>query len=487
VTVAQIVYDEIFPGHSVQEYKYDTKIVHDNDLSLNFSTLKAAINLAAVAPLKNLIGYTPNLRTAISPNRPQSTKETLIALMKRNFDVPSLATTNDFEVVFSMALGRFLKTFCRPDALILLKKYQRDRASLNRENVAKWVERLTPEAINKVDSEHFSVYLKETGKYNLMNKSQVKPKCELAAAKEYSALQTVVYHEKEINAVFGPVFLEIRERFFSLLLPNVLINMKKNREQIEEFLSIYEVFDRPMNYIENDFSKFDKSQQWAALRLEWRMYQALGLDCQMAEIWEVGHISCSMSSYAAGIKVWSMLQRLSGDAATALGNSIVSLVTVATCYDIPKFEYAMGLGDDSVIASTSRIKESRAIEMMAGVFNLSAKLTQSPYGFFCSAFIVKNNGKVLYMTDPVKRTEKLGSHVCYKDESKIHELYVSFGDLLANYRWEDFHEPLAQAVRYRYKTGAPVESLIKALYTLSVDKRAFRSLYSKELVEMVQS
>jgi hypothetical protein len=482
----QIVYDEIFPGHSLMTTMYDTKIVHDSELKLNFKSLKAAINLASISPLKPLATYMPSLRTVMSPNRPQSTKETLIALVKRNFDVPSLATSNDFEVVFSRTWGRFLRTFCHPKALQMIAQYRTKPVKLNRDNVVRWVERLTPEAIRKVDSEHFSVYLKDVRKYNLMNKSQVKPKCDISATSEYSALQTVVYYDKEVNAVFGPVFLEMRERFISLLRPNVLLNMKKNRKQIEEFLQQHESFGEALNYVENDFAKFDKSQQWAALRLEWRVYEMLGLDVVMQDIWEYGHVACTMTSFAAGIKVWSLLQRHSGDPATAPGNTIVNIVTVAACYEIPSYEYAMVLGDDSVIATRAPIRELKAVERMAGVFNLSAKLTQSPYGFFCSAFIVKSANKVLYMSDPVKRTEKLGGYICHRSDDKIKEMFVSLGDLLDNYKWVNFHEPLADAVRYRYKTNAGVEVMIQGLYTVSTDYKAFRSLYSEQPVSIIQ-
>jgi len=281
-----------------------------------------------------------------------------------------------------------------------------------------------------------------------------------------------------LNAVYSPIFMEIRERLFSILKPDVLLNMKKNFSDIEKFLEIHEVHGTNINYVENDFSKFDKSQQWTCLRLEWELYEMLGLDIVMSDMWKRGHVSRSVRSTIAGIKVYSMLQRCSGDATTALGNSIVNMLSVSATYDMKDYYYAMFLGDDSLVAMPRKIDTTDVAESMAGMFNLAAKTIQSPYGFFCSAFVVKAGGHVRYMSDPVKRIEKLGAWMSL-DEDKFEEKFISFKDLVGNYNDIRFLESLNEAVTFRYNTSYNMTSALQALYELTVNKEAFRSLYAE--------
>ena len=53
------------------------------------------------------------------------------------------------------------------------------------------------------------VDLPAVDQYRHMIKAQPKQKLDLSIQTEYPALQTIAYHSKKINAIFGPLFSEL--------------------------------------------------------------------------------------------------------------------------------------------------------------------------------------------------------------------------------------------------------------------------------------
>lgn len=488
VSVLQGVYDEVFPGVSLVDYTYDSSQVNYGPLELAFSVRKMHLSTSAIEGLKPVTCYKSTLRTSGGLPRPKTTKETLIALKKRNLDVPFLEDNNSFEDVLEKGWEKCKKVFGNADIDKLLEDYGRNKLLTNYSNAATWTKKLmkpdVAKALEKV--ELFGLDLdKQLERYELMIKSEVKPKCSEAILAEYSALQTVVYHTKDINAAWSPVFMELRDRFKSLWKPNVIINMQKCREELEREVLKYEPHYHRPNYVEIDHSKYDKSQQWTALRIEWFLYQKLGLDMDLCDVWKAGAVDCVMQSTQLGIKLWSILQRRSGTATTALGNSMVTLFTLGASTDFPHgFYYVLFLGDDSLVAVPYPIDDGKVTNYLSGVFNLSSKIIQSPYGRFCSMYVVRSPGGVKLMSCPIKRIEKLGGPMVAQSEEEIRARYVSLGDTLFNYDDELAFPHLEEAVNYHYKCNADIKSACHALYTVSRDYDKFRMLYEKDKYEI---
>jgi hypothetical protein len=460
-------------------------MLHYSPLDLQLEATKLKLSVSKISPVKAVVGFRSKLRTAISMKRPQTTKETLVGLQKRNCQVPELSTDIVFEQHAPRAFSKMKKKFFVPHADMLFEQYRREPIVPTEESITYWVSRLPPQTVSALRVGDFSPFFQHLAEYDLMLKAQPKPKTEMDAAGEYSAVQTILAHKKAVNAFFSPIFMQIRARLDQLLKPNVLVHMKKTRSDIEVFLRTWEPrYDGRVNYVENDFSKFDKSQLWVALRMEWYVYAQLGLDPCLLKLWAGGHMTTTAASVAAGVKIVLELQRKSGDATTALGNTIVNMLSVADTYDIDEFYYAMFIGDDSVIATRHRVYDSQVAHEMANIYNLAAKTTQSSYGFFCSAFIVKSGGKIRYMSDPVKRTEKLGAF-CTLGEDGLRDQFQSLGDLLDNYDDSIMNSALAKAVKFRYNLGSfDVTPMIDALYTVSRDYKAFRGLYESAQCEI---
>lgn len=482
VQVMQDCYDQMFPGLSIVDYSQDAGQVNYSDLEISFDALKMNLSTSAIQGLKDIKCVKSRLRTSAGPNRPQATKETLIALQKRNLDVPFLEENNSFEDVLQSTWETSINEYFIPGAREKLAEYVAHKVVPTIENCRTWTERLDPKVAEALLRLDFNLLLCDPKKYELMIKSQVKPKCDKSAIADYSALQTVVYHTKEINAAFSSCFLELRDRLMSLLKPNVVLNMKKSRKDLEDIVRMFEPkFTRP-NYVEIDHSKYDKSQQWTCLRMEWFVYEQLGLDLGIGQIWKEANIDCLMTSAATGIKLWSILQRRSGSATTALGNTIVNLLTLAGSAHLHRgFYYILLLGDDSLICVPGKIDDGRMTDYFATVFNLSSKVTQSYYGRFCSMFVTRYSGGIKLLSDPIKRIEKLGGPIATDEFEKVEANFVSLGDTLYNYDDELAFPELNAAVNYHYESDVNIVPACHALRTVSTDYGKFKEIYDDKV------
>jgi hypothetical protein len=476
--VLQDTYDRVLPGCSLVDKTYDSYTVNNGDLDINVPAISMRLTTSKIAPIKPVKRFEPLLRTSISPDRPRATKETLIALGKRNLAAPMVEEPSHLISTMNRCYSKFFKKFCNPLYKLYLEYYRARPIMLTEENASLWTSNLDNEKLARLRSLNFTVSDQDVAKYNLMIKSQVKAKVDVSDAHEYSALQTVVYHDKEVNGYFSPIMMEVRARLEAILLPNVMLNIRKNNEKIENFLNVYELKNSTTHYVENDFSKYDKSQQWRALSLEWGLYELLGVSLEDLSLWRNGHMECTILDVSLGIKLISMLQRRSGDATTALGNTVVNMLSVADVYPIDDFVYAMFLGDDSIIALRQPIDVSRITDHMAFTYNLIAKAYQTVQGYFCSSYIVKTPYGVKFMRDPIKVIEKLG-HMNTDSEEMLKEKHISLDDTLRHYGNEICLNALDIAVQVRRNLDFSIKGALRALDTVRSDYKEYRSMFSR--------
>ena len=74
--------------------------------------------------------------------------------------------------------------------------------------------------------------------YMHMIKRQPKSRLDTSIQSEYPALQTIVYHPKVVNAVFGPVFKYLTTKFLSMVdSSKFFFYTRKKPEDLQEFFS----------------------------------------------------------------------------------------------------------------------------------------------------------------------------------------------------------------------------------------------------------
>jgi hypothetical protein len=136
----------------------------------------------------------------------------------------------------------------------------------------------------------------------------------------------------------------IRKRFESLLSPNSAMYVEKDRNDLERFVrDNHRGVGKAAKYIENDFSKYDKSQREMCMKIEFEVYKMIGMTPLDLETWEEGNRIAFILSYDTGIQFTVLWQRHSGGPTTSIGNTIVNIVTVAYSYRRLKFFFLGGI------------------------------------------------------------------------------------------------------------------------------------------------
>jgi hypothetical protein len=480
------VANKIYPGAAAVDKARDANLCELADTEIDIEALHFEINTAKVRAPTEKRFFRSKINTGVAPRKIMRQKTILHSLVARNLNVPNVTIPQHVQTVIADTYNSFLEKACNPSAKHLIDYYQRPENAivLNKENINEWIQSQPAEKLqylvntrqslcaSRNDIQFCGLMIKSDGKIDTSGK-------DLNMA---TPSQVVVYGGREFNAAWSPLFIELRARLFSILKPNVLINMKKNRDEIEEFLNHYDDPRKNYNYIENDFSKYDKSQQEMALEIEFHMYKLLGLHPTEYEVWVFGNSLAKVRSMDTGLTLWFVYQRRSGFPPTALGNSIVNITTIMRAYRaIVTFEYVIIIGDDSIICVLIVIDCGESAHILATVYNLCATTIQSPYGYFCSAFIVKTENGMKFMSDPLKRWRKLGSYNA-TEETKIFDMYQSYKDLLSNYNCMHSLERLADAVEYRYAlTDTNVLPILVSLYNLTLDYKIYRNIYEKEI------
>lgn len=432
-------------------------------------------------------GYYRSKLVALNvPKRQNTAQELLTAISARNLSAPVVAVAQDEEEMVRQVWENFLKECCVPEARTKLKEYQDDPVALAADSLTDWASKAKPGAVDFIvqDLEKTSRSLgdMEVGDYLAMLKADVKPTLSTKPVGEITAPQVIVYHEKPLSALYSSIFRVLVRRFLSILKSNYHLNLLKDSKDVGEFITANHPFGQEgLRFLENDFSKYDKSQSRFVFLLEEFVFKELGMNQDFLAKWAGGHVECSIRSLAVGLSLHVMYQRKSGDGTTAFGNGILNLLSVSYAYRGTRVVWAVLMGDDSLVCADGVVADADAVRILAEVFNLTGKffITDAPY--FASNFVLIDNKKLkaVMCPDPVKRVERLSMHVS-ADDPQWNERHTSFKDAMGVFVDESVVQQLAAAVPVRYEVSEGyVRGAAKALGTLATDKRAFRALWEE--------
>ncbi|VDO81826.1 unnamed protein product [Haemonchus placei] len=143
------------------------------------------------------------------------------------------------------------------------------------------------------------------------------------------------------------------------------------------------------------------------------------MDKYLNWIWQMGHQKSSAIDFQTRVKALFFYQRKSGDAATAFGNTLVSMATIARFADVSGFISAYFVGHDSLLFYSQKHDDQQLVKNLSDIFNLSAKSIAKRVGYFCSTFIVDTPDGYVPIPDPLKRVERLGRHLYGVDETGL--------------------------------------------------------------------
>lgn len=422
-----------------------------------------------------------------APKRQETGPELVSAAAARNLAAPVVRLQQDESTLIPEIFENFIKTMCVPDAKEKLARYQKDPVGLEEHAYRDWMSQTRPDVLERVakEVEESCVPLLEqdVGRYIMMLKADVKPPLSAKPLSSRIEPQVIVYHPKALSSMYSSIFRVLVRRFLSLLKPNVHVNLLKDMDDVKAFIQAVHPFgSEGMQYVENDFSKYDKSQDAFVFKLEKYFFEQLGMNQGFLERWVKGHENCRLFSFVTGLSLHLRFQRKSGDATTSFGNVLLNIVSVAYAYGVSDFAWALFMGDDSLIATRGVLMSDKAVDILAEVFNLTAKtyVTEQPY--FASWFfmVIDESRRVVGLPDPIKRIEKW-SQAVPADEPHWRERFVSAAQTCRAYAHKANTRWLGEMVSKRYAISVQdANRLPAAIYTATVSEENHRALHEPE-------
>lgn len=477
------LHEAVFPGIAQQDYEVDpaSLSLDPQDRTLEAEYLRFPSEPAPLPADRKV--FKSRIQAYQVEKRPQTTPELLSSMTARNLSAPRLSLPQNNDVLFLEIWDVFLNTACRPEARDMLLKYQSDPLQLGKEAFVSWTKKAKPEALKSMlgdlalTGKAFEEY--DVGEYIAMLKADVKPPLSDKPNHTRIEPQVIVYHQKILSSLYSSIFRVIADRFLSLLKPNILFNLKKDRKGIKDHIQVNHPWGvDALKYLENDFSKYDKSQGEFVFLLEAFIFEQLGLNKQLLDRWLAGHAECKIRAFSLGLVLHLQYQRKSGDATTALGNGILNMVSVMYAYRGSDIVWAVFMGDDSLACVKRVVGADDAVQVLGEIFNLQAKfyITDAPY--FASMFIKLDErlNRVSVVPDPMRLIERWAMSVNAEDPM-WHERWVSARDVCSIFESRVNTAGVGRMMRERYPIpdGVDVEGVFDAVATCISTEERFRA------------
>lgn len=506
--------EEAVPG----TYSYDVEMLGDMHAECgvqNFLLPKCTLKLDKLVPLtkkKGDEGYQPVMprkpvckpviKSLLQQDRDKTPLETIVALIKRNADVPHNNCDMDEKRLAKLVVNKFFDSYVDPNHIAVVSEYFRTKIDLSSNDLKKWAKR-TDRKIIPVGEDNCGLReldITRSNRYKFQIKPQVKPKIEPGSQFEVQALQTIAFHDPEITQILSPIMKKFTERLNSILQLNVRIFSDDSPTNIADQINMTRKW-RKYGLIptEVDISKFDKSQGSLVLEIELELMRRLGMSKEIMDIWRHAHTQTELVNKDAGLNVKINYQRKSGDAGTFIGNTTISMCLLAASINIAqtdvystqapqlwgseasktsvvaKVDYLLAAGDDTYFLS-DQVYTKEGIDFMSDVMNFEVKVFSKHYGYFCSRFIIEDDFNLLVVPDPMKVLVKLGRN-SLRDVGHVEEYRRSLYDLLSPLRYAYVREDVSYAIAERYNTTVDMYSAICALDYAVRDPDVFREFF----------
>lgn len=214
----QFYYDKCLPGNSTVLNDFDAVTINNADISLNVKDCTLDFSKSVPLPKDKLQSpLTPVIRTAAEKPRQSGLLENLVAMIKRNFNSPELSGIVDIENTASVVVDRFFDSYFLKDKISSCSLGDSGGKNIiDRQALIRWMEKQEKSTIGQLADFDF-IDLPAIDQYRHIIKSQPKQKLDLSIQSEYPSLQTIVYHSKKINALFGPIFSELTRQMLSAI------------------------------------------------------------------------------------------------------------------------------------------------------------------------------------------------------------------------------------------------------------------------------
>ncbi|AMN16529.1 replicase [Tomato necrotic streak virus] len=455
--IIQDAINDIFPFHQDMDDTYFQTWVETQDISLEVSKCWLdASNFKDFTKGQQTYAV-PTYQSGATSKRVNTQRETLLAVKKRNMNIPELQATFDLDA----EVATCFKRFCTH--VVDIPRLKRLPPMMGTET--EFFHRLFGWYNPPLSEYRGPLTLQSLDKYMHMVKTIVKPVEDNSLKYERPLCATITLSKKGIVMQSSPLFLSAMSRLFYVLKSKIHIPSGKWHQL---FTLDATAFDAAQWFKEVDFSKFDKSQGELHHKVQKLIFDLLKLPPEFVEMWFTSHERSHITDRDTGVGFSVDYQRRTGDANTYLGNTLVTLICLARVYDLcdPKITFIIASGDDSLIGSVEELP--RAPEhLFTSLFNFEAKFPHNQ-PFICSKFLVSvdladGGREVIAVPNPAKLLIRMGRRDC--QFQSLDDLYISWLDVIYYFRDSRVCEKVAELCAYR-QTRRSSMYLLSALLSL---------------------
>lgn len=480
-SLLQNFYDRVLPGASVEFREFDHDFFEYTHQLFPESPITVGMYMPTFKKYSRLDSV---LRTSLQYPVHQSQKIVRKAFLERNGQVPQLQGVINDVVEAERLFNDFKKLFVQPPP------FSEEQIFCNVRSLTDWFEGQPP-SVRKIIASQEEFFEQRFTSYDFIIKSVAKIDLELGAEFRYKSPQTIAYQTKTINSVFCPIMKEMTSRVETYLHPNILLYNGMSPQQFADYLNVVfpvQVYSRMKDFLEIDFSKYDKSQGLVLLIFEVMLMEYLGVPPLFLRYWIVMHRYTVLFDNINKFKARVSYQRKSGDAATWRLNTIVQLAILNSTFHFYEHLFrpfsnifVVLSGDDSLIFYETPFTNlySRVLNLQF-LYNMEAKLMNYTTPYFCSKFLVHTGDTWIFVPDTMKLISKLGrcdlvdfDHVeCYR---------VSFSDNLYYYKFPEYWPFISLCINDRYSVTGEHDCIFSELLSLSSNSSSFSTLFYEGL------
>jgi len=468
-SVIQDAVDEIFPHHHSVDDRFFQEWVETHDIDLEVTSCDLDLSTFNDWTKGTDTRLVPNMNVGGLSHRVPTQREALLAIKKRNMNVPELQSSFDHDDVLNRCVNRFITHVVDKTRLSKLNPISGEELHYFNQ----YLENKNP----PLSEYKGPVPLVALDKYMHMIKTTLKPVEEDNLHIERPIPATITYHKKGVVMMTSPYFLCAMVRLLYVLKSKFVVPTGKYHQI---FQMNPELLKHSKEFKEIDFSKFDKSQGRLHHDVQFRLFLALGMPEHFVTTWFNSHERSHIRDRDCGIGFSVDYQRRTGDACTYLGNTLVTLSVLSYVYDLsnPNILFVAASGDDSLIGSREPLPREKE-DLCVSLFNFETKFPHNQ-PFICSKFLLvvecdDGSEEVLAVPNPLKLLQKLGPKNL--QVTVLDDYYQSLCDILWVFNDADICRRTAELAEYRRFKGTKkclfLESALLSLPSLVANRMKF--------------
>jgi len=216
----------------------------------------------------------------------------------------------------------------------------------------------------------------------------------------------IVWQRKGITALFSAGFLQAKENLKRVLIPQVIYSDGYTPRQLSARLN--KLNGEGVTFVEDDLAKQDRQTDMIQIETEMLIYEMLGCSKQMIATWKKVHRH--WKAKGVNIRFDGDAGRLTGQASTSIGNTIVNLNVHADFVErfMASLVIMLVLGDDNMMIIRGVVTREEVMLHSARQHNMVSKPVISKVGgnFLRMTVYTNSNGQLEVGPDFVRMSRR---------------------------------------------------------------------------------